>query len=214
MAENSNSSHSSSNSSSNSSQKDAPTDVPFFYDLLGVEKHASPTEIRQAYRQKSKEYHPDTTLLETRMAAEKFRALTQAYQTLSNFETRRQYDSRNLQTKTQPPSTPNSQSRSNIISSNRSAFLDAHDRPLSPGEIFALFILGLTFLACLILAIVVGIARGEVFLGHLASDVPNVKAPSPLIVPPPRTSPPTSINKTTPWKTALRDSPVASNAHP
>jgi hypothetical protein len=45
-----------------------------------------------------------------------------------------------------------------------SAYLDATDRPLSPGEIFALFILGLTFVGCLVLAIAIGITRGEAVL--------------------------------------------------
>jgi hypothetical protein len=42
-----------------------------------------------------------------------------------------------------------------------SAYLDPNDRPLSPGEIFALFILALSLVACLAIAIVIGILRGD-----------------------------------------------------
>ncbi|HEY9616415.1 MAG TPA: hypothetical protein V6C64_06225, partial [Microcoleaceae cyanobacterium] len=42
-----------------------------------------------------------------------------------------------------------------------SAYLDPTDRPLSPGEIFALFILALTFIGCLVLAIAIGLTRGD-----------------------------------------------------
>ncbi|MGB8700011.1 MAG: hypothetical protein WCD18_11395, partial [Thermosynechococcaceae cyanobacterium] len=40
-------------------------------------------------------------------------------------------------------------------------YLDLKERPLSPGEIFALFLLVVTFLGCLALAIILGVARGE-----------------------------------------------------
>jgi hypothetical protein len=40
-------------------------------------------------------------------------------------------------------------------------YLDPTDRPLSAGEIFALFILGLTFVACLALVVTVSLTRGD-----------------------------------------------------
>jgi hypothetical protein len=40
-------------------------------------------------------------------------------------------------------------------------YLDASDRSLSSGEIFVLFILGLTIIGCMLLAIAIAILRGE-----------------------------------------------------
>ena len=47
----------------------------------------------------------------------------------------------------------------NTRSSN--AYLDPIERPLSAGELFALFILGLTFIACLVLVFTIGVTQGE-----------------------------------------------------
>ena len=45
-----------------------------YYDLLGLHPSASPMEIRRAYRELSKKYHPDTTTLPTTVATVKRRA--------------------------------------------------------------------------------------------------------------------------------------------
>lgn len=178
------------NSSTNLDNNASPNSSSF-YDLLGVDREANATQIRQAYRQKSKHYHPDTTALEPKIAAEKFRALNQAYQTLSNLESRRQYDRKTFQARAMassgdPRSVRNRTSAKRVSknSLDRSAYLDAQDRPLSSGEIFALFILGLTFLACLVLALIVGVARGEVFLSDLPFNISNLRAISVLGSPP------------------------------
>ncbi|MGB3264706.1 MAG: J domain-containing protein, partial [Microcoleus sp.] len=39
--------------------------------------------------------------------------------------------------------------------------LDPTDRPLSPGEIFALFMMGTTLIGCFVLAIAIGLIRGN-----------------------------------------------------
>ena len=49
-------------------------------------------------------------------------------------------------------------------------YLDPNDRPLSPGEIFALFILGLTFAACLALVVTVGLTRGDPLVTTALND--------------------------------------------
>ncbi len=136
-----------------------------YYGVLGVDPSASAQQIRQAYRDLSKQYHPDTTELPAAIATSKFQELNEAYATLSNPERRQTYDRKigySSVPVVQPLPTFNqarSQSRGSEYSS--SAYLDATDRPLSPGEMFALFILGLTFVACLILAIAIGLTRGE-----------------------------------------------------
>ena len=134
------------------------------YALLGLHPSASPIEIRRAYRELSKRYHPDTTDLPTETATRKFQQLNEAYATLSNPERRVLYDQKigysRLNVIQAPPglNTPVNQPQRTYKSS---AYLDPTDRPLSAGEIFALFILGLTFLGCLVLAIAIGLTRGE-----------------------------------------------------
>ncbi|AFY53432.1 DnaJ-class molecular chaperone with C-terminal Zn finger domain [Rivularia sp. PCC 7116] len=134
-----------------------------YYSLLGLHPAASAIEIRRAYRELSKCYHPDTTDLPTGLATVKFQKLNEAYATLSNPQKRLTYDLKIGYSRfgvIQPPSDLNRPVNRNRYTS-RSAYLDPTDRPLSAGEIFALFILGLTFLGCLLLVIAVGLTRGE-----------------------------------------------------
>ncbi|HBL11439.1 MAG TPA: molecular chaperone DnaJ [Cyanobacteria bacterium UBA11162] len=135
-----------------------------YYGLLGLHPSASPVEIRRAYRELSKRYHPDTTDLPVQKATAKFQQLSQAYATLSNPERRSLYDQKigysHLNVIQTPPgfNHPVNQPQPKYSSS---AYLDPTDRPLSAGEVFALFILILTFVGCLLLAIAIGLTRGE-----------------------------------------------------
>ncbi|MGK7938688.1 MAG: J domain-containing protein [Crocosphaera sp.] len=132
------------------------------YAILGLHPSASVIEIRRAYRELSKRYHPDTTELPSAMATAKFQRLNEAYGVLSNPQMRSVYDLKIgysrwnvIQTPSEPQKDPNTGQWS------RSAYLDASDRPLSAGEMFALFILGLTLMGCLVLAIFIAILRGD-----------------------------------------------------
>src|SRR5581483_3626856 len=61
------------------------------YDVLGVKREASADEIRKAYRKLAKEFHPD--LNPGKPAAEaRFKAVTAAYDILSDPEKRGRYD--------------------------------------------------------------------------------------------------------------------------
>src|SRR6056297_1511428 len=60
------------------------------YDVLGVSRKASAEEIRRAYRQLARKYHPDVST-ETD-ASERFAEVTQAYEVLSDEERRARYD--------------------------------------------------------------------------------------------------------------------------
>lgn len=135
-----------------------------YYTLLGLHPSASPIEIRRAYRELSKRYHPDTTELPTQAATSKFQQLNEAYATLSNPERRVAYDHKigysRLNVIQVPPGFDSPVDQRKPVYSS-SAYLDPTDRPLSSGEIFALFILGLTFVGCLVLAIAIGLTRGE-----------------------------------------------------
>ena len=62
-----------------------------YYDILGVNKNASQDEIKKAYRNLSKKYHPDRTGGDD----SKFKEINEAYDTLGDEGKRRQYDNPN-----------------------------------------------------------------------------------------------------------------------
>jgi len=61
-----------------------------FYDLLGVSRNADEKEIKKAYRNLARKYHPDVSKDEK--AEEKFKEINEAYDTLSDPQKRAQYD--------------------------------------------------------------------------------------------------------------------------
>jgi len=61
-----------------------------YYELLGVPRGASETDIKRAFRRLARELHPDVS--EAPDAQERFREVAEAYQVLSNAETRELYD--------------------------------------------------------------------------------------------------------------------------
>lgn len=62
-----------------------------YYEVLGVSKNASDDEIKKAYRQTAKKYHPDMNPGDKEAEA-KFKEASEAYAILSDAEKRRQYD--------------------------------------------------------------------------------------------------------------------------
>ncbi|KAM6966907.1 dnaJ heat shock protein family (Hsp40) member A3a [Tautogolabrus adspersus] len=62
-----------------------------FYQTLGVPRTATQKEIKKAYYQMAKKYHPDTNK-EDPQAKEKFAQLAEAYEVLSDEGKRKQYD--------------------------------------------------------------------------------------------------------------------------
>ncbi|KAL0993442.1 hypothetical protein UPYG_G00107940 [Umbra pygmaea] len=62
-----------------------------FYTVLGVPRTATQKEIKKAYYQMAKKYHPDTNK-EDPKAKEKFAQLAEAYEVLSDEVKRKQYD--------------------------------------------------------------------------------------------------------------------------
>ncbi|ASU14172.1 Chaperone protein DnaJ [Mesomycoplasma hyopneumoniae] len=67
-----------------------------FYKILGVEKSASLTEIKKAYRNLVNIYHPDKNTKksaeEQKQAEAKFKEIQEAYEILSDETKRKQYD--------------------------------------------------------------------------------------------------------------------------
>ncbi len=60
------------------------------YDILGVSKTASESEIKSAYRKLALKWHPDRN--KEKDATEKFKEVNEAYEVLSNKEKRAKYD--------------------------------------------------------------------------------------------------------------------------
>ncbi|MEY3299005.1 MAG: Chaperone protein DnaJ [Cyanobacteriota bacterium] len=161
----------------------APTSRPeTYYDRLGVRPTASPQQIRQAFRELSKLYHPDTTTLPAEEATEKFQLLNEAYGILSSPDRRWTYDKQvgYSRISVMQPLEPLSRASSTVPRRREPSnlYLDPTDRPLSAGEIFALFILGLTFVACLALVVTVGLTRGEYAINPVSVDATLVPAPA------------------------------------
>ncbi|KAM7185648.1 hypothetical protein V8F33_012266 [Rhypophila sp. PSN 637] len=67
------------------------------YALLGVDKSASPNDIKKAYRKLALTHHPDKVPEEIRAESEaKFKAITQAYEILRDEEKRHLYDTHGM----------------------------------------------------------------------------------------------------------------------
>ncbi len=61
-----------------------------YYDVLGLPRNATETDIKKAYRNLAKKYHPD--VCKDPGAEEKFKLINEAYDVLSDETKRRQYD--------------------------------------------------------------------------------------------------------------------------
>ena len=61
-----------------------------YYEMLGISRNASEAEIKKAYRNLARKYHPD--VCKETGAEEKFKKINEAYSVLSDEQKRRQYD--------------------------------------------------------------------------------------------------------------------------
>ncbi|CAJ2508792.1 Uu.00g138180.m01.CDS01 [Anthostomella pinea] len=74
----------------------APANAPKkadYYDLLGVDQHATDDEIKKAYRRKALELHPDRNFGDVENATQRFAEVQSAYEVLADPQERAWYDS-------------------------------------------------------------------------------------------------------------------------
>ena len=60
-----------------------------YYEILGIPRESSEVEIKRAFRELARKYHPDMT---PGMEGTRFRAIVEAYRVLSNPYKRQMYD--------------------------------------------------------------------------------------------------------------------------
>lgn len=146
-----------------------------YYGVLGLHPSASSMEIRRAYRELSKRYHPDTTDLSLAIAKVKFQQLNEAYSTLSNPERRQTYDQSlgNIGDHVIPPTNINYRNYSRSSKYRDKPYIKDYsngdlmgDRPLSSGELFALLMMAVSLLLCLALAVVIALWPSGITLKH------------------------------------------------
>ncbi|AJS61102.1 J domain-containing protein [Paenibacillus sp. IHBB 10380] len=71
-----------------------------YYQILGVGRDAQAVEIKQAYRQLAKRYHPDTNQ-GSEEAAQRFKQIHEAYEVLSKESSRQAYDAKSASANSQ-----------------------------------------------------------------------------------------------------------------
>lgn len=68
-----------------------PVEFKDYYQVLGVDRHATAVDIKKAFRKLAREFHPDVAK-DKAMAAGKFSEINEANEVLSDPEKRRKYD--------------------------------------------------------------------------------------------------------------------------
>ena len=114
--------------------------VPDYYQVLQVPRHADRVMLRHAFLRLCKQHHPDTTTLPAAVANERFRRIKAAYATLQDPAARQRHDAwlrQHSPTAVGPVGT---------------GTVEEHpvspERPLSGGEWLALTLLVCTLLFC------------------------------------------------------------------
>jgi curved DNA-binding protein CbpA len=136
------------------------------YQLLQVAPTASREELRQAFRQLSKRFHPDTTELPVAEAERAFQQLRQAYAVLSDPTARQRYDGELrhaaiVAAATNLPSTAATMATNPALRARPPGVRpDGVRRALSGGEWLALLLLGIALVFSLVLGVGMAWLRG------------------------------------------------------
>src|ERR1700686_1147460 len=101
----------------------ATTPKKDYYEILGVKKSASADEIRKAFRKLARKYHPDVNPGD-KSAEEKFKALSEANDVLSDPKKRKIYDQVGFYSDNIDPATAEAYARSGGNASGGSGFPD------------------------------------------------------------------------------------------
>ena len=128
------------------------------YELLGVSTSANNAELRKAFRQLSKQLHPDTTSLPSDEATRQFQNVCEAYDLLSDPVLRANYDLL-------------IEKENNLISQKNKPYLENIQpvqfsksigvrRSLSGGELFSLLLLITSIVLSLALGVLIAFLRG------------------------------------------------------
>ena len=128
------------------------------YELLGVSSSANNAELRKAFRQLSKQLHPDTTSLPSDEATRQFQNVCEAYDLLSDPVLRANYDSL-------------IENENNLINQKKEPYLTnikpiqfsksiGVRRPFSGGELFSLLLLFSSIFLSLTLGVFIAFLRG------------------------------------------------------
>ncbi len=131
-----------------------------YYELLGVSHSADAVTLRKAFRNLSKALHPDTTSLPADQAARKFQQVCEAYDLLADPICREAYD-RSIAEASSSVTTPLINHLNLYKPDSRSERSQEVRRPLSGGELFSLFLLGLAIFISLLLGIGFALADGR-----------------------------------------------------
>ncbi|HNX47747.1 MAG TPA: molecular chaperone DnaJ [Methanomassiliicoccales archaeon] len=63
-----------------------------YYEVLGVDRQAGEEEVKKAYRQLARQYHPDVSKEDPKVAEERFKEISEAYEVLMDKPKRELYD--------------------------------------------------------------------------------------------------------------------------
>ncbi len=111
------------------------------YSVLGLDRSASPEEIKQAYRKLALTYHPDRNL-DDPDAGERFKDITEAYALLRDPESRARYDRHGLDPRAATTQTVDWQTIFREAMNQRGDFpadFDPHGRPRTGNAVFDTF---------------------------------------------------------------------------
>ena len=128
------------------------------YELLGVSTSANNAELRKAFRQLSKQLHPDTTSLPSDEATRQFQNVCEAYDLLSDPVLRANYDL-SIQKDNYLTNQKTESNLTNIEPAQFSKSIGVR-RPFSGGELFSLLLLVTAIVLSLALGVFIAFSRG------------------------------------------------------